>query len=171
MLAVLAAGCSGSGDEPVALPTLTAAPSPTATVAPVPLAAQAFTPVGAAAFVRFYFDRLNDAFRSADSSVVRAYSAPSCGTCSKYESSLDFAKRSGIRLAGPSFAVKDVEAAPLEGARSQVEVYGTVPPKVEVDSTGATVQETRDTKPFHFTVIATHGTGRWLVAGIQIANS
>jgi hypothetical protein len=164
VLAVLAAGCSGSGDEPVALPTLTAAPSPTATVAPVPPQATANTSQSLDAFVRFYFQQLNVAFSTADPSVIRRYSDPGCTTCNNYARGLE--KSDGQRIQGDSFVVTDVAVPPLGAVRTEAEVFGSIPARVLLDSTGKTVRHLPADGRFHFVVTALRRGDAWRVVSI-----
>ena len=165
---VLAAGCSSAGDQAVVLPSVSAAPSPTASVPPVPLAARARTVQGADAFMHFYFERLNEAFATSNSALIRAYSHPLCGTCANYAKGLDAAKSENHFLSGDSFGEVVLAAAPLEEQGTFVEVAGTLPSRRVINSAGKTVEVIPAAGRFRFRVAALWTDAGWLARAIKI---
>lgn len=143
--AVLTA-CGGDEPPPVALPPLTDAPSATPTPGPeaVPSAATEQTPDGAVEFVRFWFQTLNDAALSGDTSRLRAISAPQCETCDRFVGSIDGLYGAGGRIEGGRFTVRSAEAAGLEpeATEARVSVLYDVTATKQISASGEVLQET-----------------------------
>lgn len=141
-----AVACSGSGGSagPATLPPITATPSATPTAVAVPTEATAATPEAAAAFARYWFDILNQAARSGDTSRLRLLSDPACSTCERFAASIESLYRPGGRIEGGLFTIASAEAAGLEtGATStRVLVIYDVTPTRQISGSGAVMQET-----------------------------
>jgi hypothetical protein len=168
LVAALVAGCSGgsggSGNKPSSLPTLTG-PPPSASPAAVPEAAKAKTALGADAFVRFYFEQLNVAFSTSDSSIIRRYSDPACQTCNNYAKALEGNAKHLIR--GASFLVSDVAVPPIEANGSIASVGGSIPARQVVDGAGSVIENLKSDGRFHFQVNVIRRESGWIVRGIR----
>ena len=171
VLTALVAGCSGGGgggDKPTSLPSITSTPVASSPV-PVPPAATPNTSRSLEAFVRFYFDQLNIAFSTADASVIRAYSDPICKTCNNYAATVGSDASSVIR--GVSFALTDVAVPALGPGVTDVEVFGTVPPRERVKRDGTLVRRLPSAGSFHFVMSVAREGEDWKVASIGVATS
>lgn len=166
--ALLSACSSGSDPAPVTLPSLTATPTPIVTLEPVPPAATALTPQGAEAFVRYFFDQMNEAFRTSNASLIDALSTPDCITCNNYESALMASKKAGNFLSGPSFALTAVAATPPDGKGSVADVIGRLPARDVVDARGKIVQRLPAKARFYFVVTVKPRGGAWVVTDIAL---
>jgi hypothetical protein len=167
LVAALVTGCSGgSGDKPSSLPTLTG-PPPSASPAAVPEAAKAKTALGADAFVRFYFEQLNVAFSTSDSSIIRRYSDPACQTCNNYAKSLDANPAEIVR--GMSFAIGEVAAPPVNAGGTIVDVFGTVPGRQLTNRQGEVIRQLPASGRFYLQVNVVRNQSGWLVRGIRTA--
>jgi hypothetical protein len=160
----LAVGCSGGGDKPVALPSLTATPVTSASPAPIPPQATPNTSQGLDAFVRFYFQQLNVAFSTSDPSLIRRYSDPKCTTCNNYIHGLEAS--SDKVIVGDSFAISDVAVPPLGTIRTDAEVYGSVPPRTLKGLDGSVIESLASGGQFHFVVGAVKFGAGWRVVSI-----
>jgi hypothetical protein len=119
--AVLLAGCGGGEDEgPAAtLPPVTADPTPSATAAgEVPPAAQEATPEGAAEFGRYFYETIDRAFKTLDTTELEAISAPECEVCQRYVTSIRGIAAEGQRVEGYDITVTEA-LAPGETGEAQ----------------------------------------------------
>ena len=174
-LTLVLAGCSGStSDQPKVLPpvvTPSASPStaPTASAGPVvvPSAAVPATPQGAAAFVRFYFERLNEAFRRADPELTRELVDPACRTCANFNSAVRRVRDAGNHIDGQAFSVVTVEAAPPDQGSVVVDVFLDFPRTHEVTASGTRTNTSVAQPRHHYSVFLARNAARWRVRAIQ----
>lgn len=181
-LAVLA-GCS-EADPPASLPTPTVSSTPTTepkttTAAPptsatptgaptVPAAAQEQTPDGAAAFVQHWFDSVNYAIRTTESTSVRILGE--CPSCLAIAESIDQVADKGNSLTGGIATVTSVQPTQIQsnGSTTVVALLSATPTD-EVNPQGnivATIDPGATNVQYLFTLA--WGPSAWLVASIQV---
>lgn len=119
--------------------------------------------------MRFYFDRLNDAFSASDPAAIQPYTDGRCGTCGNFIKALDASRAQRIR--GNTFRVTSAAAAPINNGLSVVEVFGVIPARTVVDAAGRVVKTLASDGTFHFTVGALREGTTWKVRAIQINKS
>ncbi|HVE64723.1 MAG TPA: DUF6318 family protein [Mycobacteriales bacterium] len=133
--ALTTAGCSGDDSPgPAVLASLSAEPSPSRLVSAVP---SALTPQGAADFARYFFQVLDAAYNTGDTSTLEAISAPGCKVCDRYISSIKEIYGRGGRYKGEETSVVFAEAPAFEGDVASVEVIVTFPPQMELAPDGS----------------------------------
>ncbi len=81
---------------------------------------------------------------------------------------VDDSRGRGYHIDGQAFLVEAVEAAPVHAKGTPVEVYGTVPPKRQLDAHGNTVVSMPSQGHFHFTIRLLREADRWVVDDIRI---
>lgn len=144
------AGCSNDADGDPApslapvTPSSSASPSATAGggATDVPAEAQAATPEGAAAFGRFFYDSVEQSFRTLDASTLRAISDPACEICMRYINSVESFARDGYTVEGNDITITDAIAPAgdmSQEARATV-FYRNTAGRV-LDASGAVVLE------------------------------
>ena len=165
------AACSGGNAEPKVLPTLAPTTSATPTSAPVevPAAARARTPEGADAFVHFFFDEMNEAFKTSDGDRIRRLTNGECETCENYAKALDAARREGHYLRGDSFRLLGVAAPPLEALGVIVDVTADTPARTQVDSQGVALMSVAAEGRIRLQVAVKWVSGVWRTSGIRRA--
>ncbi len=145
LVALLVTGCGGDSEQPAALPpvvttqTPTTAPSPT--TAPVPTEALAETPQGAAQFARFFYAEVERAFAEKDPSIVERLSAPDCGACDRFTSSITSLRDNGGRVTDVIYDIKVAEAPATDRATALVTVIYDSPAIQGFDAQGNQVRE------------------------------
>lgn len=176
VMAMAVLGACGTKDEPASPPpTHSSTPSPTASPMPtapvMPEAAKAHTKEGAEEFVRYFWDVVNYAQATGDTSPIVDASADGCKACDAGVAGVEEVFRRGGRYIGGEATVERVSAE-LLGAGEQLfsRVVG------EIDIAGFTIdlpEPAEDTvKPAvkhreQFDLVAT--SGGWLVAQFQVA--
>lgn len=122
VLAVLTAGCTptpaptptDSGTRPVSstvatTPTASSSPSgtsPAATDPGIPTAARANTLEGAQEFVKYYVERINDASRTPDPTLLDPLTGPACPACAALRRAIADDQAAGRRVDGDIWAVQ-----------------------------------------------------------------
>ncbi|MGZ6793284.1 MAG: DUF6318 family protein [Mycobacteriales bacterium] len=137
----------------------------------MPPAALAQTQQGADAFVRYFFQQMNVAFSRSDPNLISSLQNGHCVTCDNYEKALASARDGGRYIRGDSFTVADVAAAPPQGDAAQVEVFGSVPARAQVDGSGRVVEALKAVARFHLIVTVQRGAAGWLVSDIALGSS
>lgn len=164
----LTAACSSEAEEPQALPSVSpvASASPSAAPAVVPPSAQAETPQGAAAFARFWFETLNAAARTGDTTELRAISRPDCETCGAFAKSIEDLYRPGGRIEGGVFTVVAAEAPALPPGTSsaRVTVIYDVSPTKQLGANGEVLRTTPALKGIDGDMGLSRIEGEWRVA-------
>ena len=176
-LVLTVAGCSGSGsDQPKVLPpvpsaTVAVTPTPTTTALPmvVPSAAVPATPQGAAAFARFYFDRLNEAFRQASPSLTHSFVDPACKTCANFTAAVNRVHIAGDHVVGQVFSVVSAEAAPPSQGFVLVDMFVDLPSTSQVNASGKVVDVSAKQPRLHYSVFLRRVATHWLVRAVQDA--
>ncbi|MCW2501395.1 MAG: hypothetical protein JWN87_3071 [Frankiales bacterium] len=159
--------CSRSGAQPASLPRVSATQVPTALVAAVPDSAKPATPLGAAAFVRYWFQLLDEAYRTGRIFPVDELSDPRCVSCRNFSGVADDLARDGYHFAGPSFTSIDVQAPPVENGMSYVALFCKLPARQKVDRTGHVVASYPQEKQLVMTVMTQrHGTS-WVIRAMR----
>jgi hypothetical protein len=164
----LAAACSG-GSTPQILPSLSPTPSASATRVAIPAAATVHDAFGAAAFVRFYYEQLNLAFRSADAGPLGKLSDPQCGTCASYVQATFDLKDKGQRIDGDSIAIVSAEAPPEQNGFVAVDVFLFAPARRVVDSSGKVLKQLPQGAQSHKTIFVKHVAAGWLLRAVKDA--
>jgi hypothetical protein len=164
-VSLLLAGCSG-GDQPRALPTLTATSPPSAVA--VPVEARQPTPVGAAAFVRFYFAQVSRAFSDADVRALEGLSDPECGTCKNYVATAAKFRRDGQRVRGTAVRVLSAEAPPAENGFIAVDTYLDAPARQIVRPDGSVLTKLAADPRYHVTAYVKLVSGGWVVRAVKV---
>jgi len=173
--AALLAGCSGDPEPvPTALPPLpSASPSPSssppsASPVPLPTEARAATPRGASEFAKYWFNELNMAYMTRDSTRVSRISAKGCKSCVNFASSVEALKREGHTVKGNAFDVKFAEAASAANSGvTLVDVTYTIPGQTEYSSTGQVVRRVPPAGRADFVVSLERSLGSWRLKEIQ----
>lgn len=129
---VLAVGGCSSGSAPTTLPSL-ASTTPAASTSPESVEAQV------EAAVRHYFDVVNQALISGDTSELKSLSAPACG-CRTLVQFIESTFRSGRHPDGAKFVVTSVRVHDIRAQTAAAEVAITVPAYKDLDKSGTPVQ-------------------------------
>jgi hypothetical protein len=169
LLALLVGGCSSSGDKPQSLPAVTssATPSASAVAAVIPAAARPATALGAAAFVKYWFQLLDQAYRTGKTFPVDELSDANCMTCRNFSGVADDLLRDGYHFAGPSFTGIDVEAPPVDKGLSYVTLLCDLPARQKVDKDGKVIASYPKEKRLVLTVVAQRRGDGWVIRAMK----
>ncbi|WP_211254680.1 DUF6318 family protein [Knoellia aerolata] len=184
------AGCNGGEEEPSASPTATspstpsvaassASPSVTATPSPsttasinIPAAARANTDAGAIAFVRFWFDRVNEAFMTPNPSLIPALSSPSCRSCSNLaDNPVQYAAKGQRVKPAPFKPLRDVKSLGADSL-GQYRVSFTLAQNAVsvVDSSGKVVESQKASSAVRIALLSRKGE-QWVMQGLAAPQS
>ncbi len=136
LAAALLAGCTDGADDPTVLSSASPTPSPSPSISPPPSEA---TPQGAAAFARYWYDVLNQAGASGNTTLLRQLSAPQCQTCANFIGSIETVYPKG-RFRGGRHLVRFAEAPAFSGRTAQVSILVDIGRTDVLDSSGKVLQ-------------------------------
>lgn len=138
-VAVLLAGCSSDPVPPATLPPLASSPAPSPTPVPTPTGINAPDAFGASAFTKHFFEQLNTAFATLDTSLLKEISDPECKACTGFVTAIDRVREAGNTFRTTTFAVDFAEASPPEATGALVDLRYDVSASVVVDRMGRQV--------------------------------
>ena len=165
-VAALIVGCSPDPDEPTRLPPAeTSSPSPVALALPSEAAAE--TPQGAAAFARYYFDLVDEGFRTGDAAGVRRVSHPECDGCNNLIAAIEQEPAAGERIEGGEFSILFAEAAPLQGEDAIVDFRYAVSELRVLDSDGTVLRSTPAEPEIDGQLRLVRSADGWIVRGFR----
>ncbi|WP_442854193.1 DUF6318 family protein [Aeromicrobium sp. Root495] len=131
------------GEPDVKEPTTSATPSTRSTPAPppptIPAQAKEDSPEGAAAFVAAWVRQFNHAASSGNTTGLRAISAGSCRTCSKYIRTIEGTYSSGGFYAGGAWTLSDFDVTTQGSVRTVFVRAQSVPGGAFRQSSGSQV--------------------------------
>jgi hypothetical protein len=164
-------GCSDDSPAPKTSPSTTpatASPSPTGPVAPaLPTAAKANTSVGAKAFVQYWFEALNYALHSGDTSAMDALAHSECSTCAGLRKSVRRIYDADGRLVGGGWRPDKVEHDPrIDPPDYRFAVRVTQARQKVVDGSGKVI-ENDPRQVFVFFVVARWDGTQFLLYGVE----
>ena len=177
--AVLLAGCSSDEPAPQTLPPVASAspaeslPTPQASASgaepvPVPLEAQAPDAFGASSFARFYFGRVNEAYRARDARPIRALSAPQCKSCELIAADVDRLLAGAISVGGSRYELSDVATAPaLSDGSYIVDFRYSADAYVEQSEDGRIIRELPGRKSVSAQARLVRQDNAWRVSGLR----
>ncbi len=131
------AGCSGDGDKPQSLPTLSA-PATAASQTPSASASPAASAAGVEAFIKSYYDEINRAIQSGQVSALRALSSPSCG-CRQLADFIEHGN-GGPNVTGGRFTIVAIRTHDFSLSLSKAEVTYDVAAAVIRNGSGQVVR-------------------------------
>lgn len=142
--ALVLAGCSDGADadgtpsSPAATePSSDPSGTPVVEAPSLPAEAGEQTEAGAEAFVRHYVDLMNYGQASGDASPLEAVSAPGCGACSGFISTVDDVYAEGGAVEGGEFVIRELSPLPLDyGADYATYAVIDVAPQTILDAGG-----------------------------------
>ncbi|HVE98997.1 MAG TPA: DUF6318 family protein [Mycobacteriales bacterium] len=134
---VFAAGCSDSAAGPVVLKSRTPLASPSAFPAPTFPA----TPEGAAAFARYFFQVLDEAYVSGDTTDLEVSIGSECESCARMLGAITRTYAEGQRYEGGRTTVAFAESPAAPGSTATVDVIYSSEELRRVDSRGETVSK------------------------------
>jgi hypothetical protein len=180
-------GCTGSSQPaPTFTPTFTfsdprgtGSPAPSTTVAttgpnvrpgekpPVlPPVARTNTALGATEFAKFWMEALDWGYATTDSTLARAYFAPSCTDCTLFMRNFDGPRAVGQHFRGGRIHVLDVLIAPNDrrnGATGAIDVALSADALETVDSQSNVIDRARQVRRIVFRLWLRWTGGRWTV--------
>ena len=116
---MLLAGCQ-SNPEPPPLESASESPSPSATESPTPAAptlpaeAKGTSEAAAKAFVRHFFDSLNYAMNSGNTSHLRSLADDGCRSCEAIASNIDKTYGAGGSITSRGWVLQSIHRVPLQ---------------------------------------------------------
>jgi len=186
LLGVLALAACTSGDAeggevtappspPATSQTLTAQPTdePTATgeaVAPpeMPAEAREQTAAGATAFASFWFEAVEHAYASGDSSMLSDLAGSSCTACDYVIDSIAELNADGHRAVGVSFDLRGAAAPPPDDRGTIVSMGLVESASHVVDASGEVVEESAETDLVPITVYVQAVEDEWRIFDIGV---
>ena len=170
---VVLAGC-GQDEPPSALPSVTpvaSTPTGTPSAAPVvvPPEARAATPEGASAFARFFFDTLNEAYRTRDATALQAISHPDCKSCAVFVAQVKELRAKDQTLENGDYDVVDAATSEVVEREAIVDMLLSRPVSRLRDRRGAVVEaegEPLDMRTAQ--MLVSHDNGRWAARGLRL---
>lgn len=153
--------------------TTTAPPSPKPSVDPViakiPAAARPETMEGAAAYSQFYFAKLNEAFKTGDTSLLNSLSSSECKTCSALSNGAAEVAKAGHHYGGDLTKVNYATATEFSSTTRQVLIDLNQEAVPVLDSTNREVEKTRSAKLAFVATLKFEK--RWSIVRLQRASS
>lgn len=135
----------------------------TTTAAEVPSAARQHTPAGAEAFVRFFVDRINAAYLTADPTPIRVISERGCLSCRSLEKDVSSLAAKGQRYSSAALTfTSDIAIGGAPKGQQHVRLFMTQNRVNIIDGNGQVVRTDRE-KPLKSTVGLIWQGGQWLV--------
>ena len=133
----LLGACSDDDPEPdIADPTASSSSSP-ATVSPSPTVTSQ-PALGPDDTVRAWVDARNAALQDGDTSDVRAFSAPGCGTCDQHIAPIEGVYESGGAFDTPGWTIDRLKVVEQSNNKAKVDVAMTMAAGQTVQQAGAT---------------------------------
>ena len=174
-------GCTGGKDTPEESPSTSVSksaspsptqssqspsPSPSPTVS-IPAEAMQRTPEGAVAFVKFYFDQVNKAWTTPDSTLLPALADPVCKSCASFQAdAVEFVElKHRYATAGAEASNVTPIAGAVEPAQQMLSLTLRQLPATIVDQSGATVT-TKTDESFEVKALLAWKEARWYVVDI-----
>ncbi|WP_367652430.1 DUF6318 family protein [Intrasporangium sp.] len=193
VLSSVLAGCGSGSPDPAstgAVPTVASSSAPTGaatssgttsstppatptsakpTIEGLPEAAKARTRAGANEFVRYYFEKLNEAWSVPRTDVLPGFALVSCKTCANYQKTAVGLAAEGERYRGDMVVTTAIdglgENGPGDPKYTVIAAFKQMPVE-RVDSNSGRVVSTVTAKEGAVFVYLTYR-DRWLISGIQ----
>ncbi len=137
----------------------------------VPTPAATFTQAGGASFVNFWFDTVNYATSTGDSSALAVVVNPDCTGCRPALDAITAGYANGGSLSGGSYLVREVRTSALwTKERPVYDVTVDRAPRSQLDHSGETVQTTPGAPFANCTLILEWVDGKWRVLEIPTSD-
>ncbi|HVE64488.1 MAG TPA: DUF6318 family protein, partial [Mycobacteriales bacterium] len=121
----------------------------------------ALTPQGAADFARYFFEVLDAAYNTGDTSTLEAISAPGCKVCDRYISSVKSAYGAGEMFMAGETVVRFAEAPAYTAPVAEVDIVVDFPKVDKRAADGSVAQVAAASKGDRGRMSLTSATGRW----------